>query len=79
MDERKTVHRIMTAEDGDLALEFAPTDKKAVKEAMERFNDLVKNKKMWAAAPGVDGKPGRLVRTFEPGTDLLFMPQLQGG
>lgn len=74
-----TTHRIMSPMHGDLAVTFDPQDKQAVAEAMERFKDLVGKQKMWAASPARDGKPARVVKAFEPNTDLLFMPQLIGG
>lgn len=71
-------HTIMTAADGDKAVTFDETKVDEVQAAMDRFNDLVKNQRMWATAPGKDGAPGRHVTEFEP-VDLVFSRQLQGG
>lgn len=74
-----TIHRIMTRQDGDLRVDFNPDDAAEVQTAMERFDDLVHNKKMWAVELGQDGGASKLVRSFDPKTDTLFMPQLVGG
>ena len=69
----------MTTKDGDLKFEFRTDDAEAVKVAMERFDDLVKNQKMWAAEPPKGDKPGRVLQAFDPEADVVFMRQLQGG
>lgn len=72
-------HTVMTREDGDVKHSFDATDAEAVKVAMERFDELVGRQKMWAAEPGKDGAPGKLVKAFDPNADVVFMRQLIGG
>jgi len=69
----------MTQADGDVAIDFKADDATEVKAAMDRFNELVGTQKMWAAQPGENGAPGKLVKAFDPNADLIFMPQLIGG
>lgn len=73
------VHSVMTPQHGDVKFSFEADDKAAVKVAMERFNDLVKTQKMWAATPATNGNPGRVLKSFDPAVDVIFMRQLQGG
>lgn len=71
---------IPTSEDGDVQHEFAVDDETAVKAAMDRFNDLVKNQKRIAVALGQGGEPSSLLRAFDPTVErTIFMPQRKGG
>ena len=71
---------IPTSEEGDVCHEFAVDDETAVKAAMDRFNDLVKNQRRVPVALGQNGEPSRLLREFDPTIErTAFMPQRQGG
>jgi hypothetical protein len=72
-------HFVMTPEDGDKPFHFDESDPAQVKEAMERFNDLVGRQKMWASTPGTDGRPKRQLKQFEPDANVIFMRQVTGG
>lgn len=72
-------HRVMTPQDGDKLFEFDTKNDIAVKEAMERFNDLVQNQKMWAALVDDNGKTLSLLKAFDPEANVVFSRQLQGG
>ena len=71
---------IPTGESGHDEVEFAVDDEAAVKAAMDRFNDLVKNQKRIPVALGQNGEPSRLLREFDPTVErTAFMPQRKGG
>lgn len=72
------VHKVMDSS-GHTEHAFSKEDVVSLKEAEARFNDLVKTKKYVAFEPGQNGDKGRLVREFEPDTDVIFHPALQGG
>jgi len=64
---------------GDTRHEFDVGDAKAVALAEQRFRELT-GKGFRAVALGEGGKPGKLVRKFDPEVEqTLFIPQLQGG
>ena len=73
------VHKVMRAGYGDQRFAFDSADEKAVEAAMERFTTLTTKEKMWAAVPGENGAPGKVVKSFDPAVDVVFMPQLIGG
>ena len=55
-------------------------DKVAVTEAEKRFNELVKEKRHIAYAPGESGQPARHLREFDADAETtIFSPALQGG
>jgi hypothetical protein len=65
---------------GDTTYEWDVKDDDAVTKAMERFNDLVNNRKFTAYNPGKDGEGAKQVRAFDPNQEeTIFMPQRQGG
>ena len=71
---------IILDQTGDTRVKFDTTDDTAVKEAMERFNDLVGNKGYRAAKLGTDGATGELVDKFnKEDENVLFIPQIIGG
>lgn len=72
-------HYVMTTKAGDEPFTFKTDDEAEVKVAMERFNDLVRTQKMWASTTGQDGQPRRLLKTFDPTVDAIFMKQVIGG
>jgi len=64
---------------GDTVHEFDPAFALSVKEAMERFDELVKNQGMTAATRNSDGT-SQITRNFDPtATETLFIPRLAGG
>lgn len=66
---------------GHTTIEFDAQTKDGVSEAMERFNELVGQKKYTAGEriPGSDGK-FKLTRSFNPDAEeIIMMPPLQGG
>jgi aspartate aminotransferase-like enzyme len=64
---------------GDTVHTFDPENTEAVREAMERFNDLVKNQKHVAYTPNGDGT-AKIAKEFDPtATETAFRPQLHGG
>ena len=64
---------------GHTAMEFDAKTKDGVSEAMERFNELVKEHKYTAAARVGDGQ-FKIIRSFDPtATEIILHPQLQGG
>ena len=70
-------HHIMD-QTGHSTIEFDQKNTVELKEAMERFDDLVKK----GYAPAVKGEDGkhRVTRTFDPSAEeTLFQPQLVGG
>ncbi len=74
------VQIIPTREAGDVRHDFAVDDKAAVKEAMERFDDLVKTQKRTAVALGEGGGDSRIIRQFDPTVEqTIFLPPLRGG
>lgn len=74
------VQIVPTHEHGDVRYEFDTKDESAVKIAMERFRDLVKNQKRTAVALGDNGEGSRLLREFDPTVErAIFLPARQGG
>lgn len=72
--------QIVADSNGDTRIEFAVDNEAEVAAAMERFNDLVKNRKKLAFAAGEDGKPATQLKAFDPTVKTtIFMPQYQGG
>jgi hypothetical protein len=69
---------VPTATEGDLRFAVDPKDDVSVAEAMERFNDLVKNQRRVPVARAADGSHS-LLREFDPNVDTIFRPQLRGG
>lgn len=64
---------------GDTRHTFDAADHAAVAEAEARFRELT-GKGFRAAALGENGKPGRLLKEFDPTVErTLFIPALQGG
>jgi hypothetical protein len=73
-----SVHIVMDR-NGDTRHEFDATDPEALARAEERFGELT-DKGFRAVALGRNGKPGTLLRDFDPLVEqTLFIPQLQGG
>jgi len=72
------VQRVMN-HTGDTAYRFDPANSAEVKEAMERFNELVKNQRFVAARKVGDGC-AELVREFDPAhEEVVFHRPLKGG
>ena len=64
---------------GDTRHEFDCLDEQALAEAEERFRQLTGSGFRAAALSG-DGRPGKLIRSFDPQVEqTLFIPHLQGG
>jgi hypothetical protein len=75
----KAVHIVMD-HSGDSRHEFDTENSAAVKEAMERFDDLVKGRGFTAATRQEPGGTATIVRSFDPGaSETLFIPRLIGG
>ncbi len=70
-------YRIMTPQDGDLTLKYKTDDQADIARAMAKFDELVKGHRMWASTG--TGAEQRLVKAFEPGVDVVFHRQVQGG
>ena len=71
--------QIVMDRNGDTRHEFDATDPRALALAEQRFRELT-GKGFRAVAPAKDGKPGTLLRDFDPQVEqTLFIPQLQGG
>lgn len=74
------VQIVPSRETGDTRYDFKVDDATAVKEAMERFDDLVKNQKRTAVALGQNGQDDRIIRAFDPNVEqTVFLPALRGG
>ena len=71
--------QIVMDRSGDTRHEFDASDALAIARAEERFQDLT-GKGFRAVALGKEGRPGELLKTFDPNVEqTLFIPQLQGG
>lgn len=78
-DPIKPFTQIVMDHTGDTRHTFDPSNAAEVKEAMERFDDLVKNQKMVAAkrtGPGTQEQ----IRAFDPtAEEVVFHRHLVGG
>ena len=64
---------------GHSTVDFSKADKVSLAEAEARFNELME-RKFIASAPGKDGAPGTLLKSFDPDAETIIMnPPLQGG
>ena len=71
--------QIVMDRSGDTRHSFDPADTAALEGARQRFHDLT-GKGFRAVALAKDGRPGTLLRKFDPTVEeTLFMPQLRGG
>ncbi len=71
--------QIVMDRSGDTRHEFDGADAQAVALAEERFRALTE-KGFRAVALSEDGRPGELLRGFDPQIErTLFIPHLQGG
>jgi hypothetical protein len=71
--------QIIMDRSGDTRHSFDPADPASLDAAQQRFLQLT-GKGFSAVALGKDGRPGALVRNFDPTVEeTLFIPQLQGG
>jgi hypothetical protein len=65
---------------GHSTLEFDKTDPASVKEAMEKFEELVGEQKHTAAVRNAGEADYKLTRSFDPTADeTVFVPAMQGG
>jgi len=75
----KHVMEIMDPIAGDIKVEFDPKDSAEVKEAMEKFDEIVGGKKHLAVQRFADGTK-KAARTFDPtAVSTTIMPQVVGG
>jgi len=71
--------QIVMDRSGDTRHSFDSVDAAAVESARRRFGELTE-RGFRAVALARDGKPGALLREFDPTIEeTLFIPQLQGG
>ena len=71
--------QIVMDKTGDTRHEFDGGDPAAIALAEQRFQELT-GQGFRAVALSRDGKPGELIRTFNPAVErTLFIPHLQGG
>lgn len=71
--------QIVMTRNGDDRHQFDPASVADLDAAEKRFKELT-GKGFRAAALSSDGKPGEIVKTFDPTAErTLFIPSLQGG
>lgn len=77
--EERSVMQMMTERDGDLKVEWSPSNEAEVAEARASF-DRMKGKGYTAYKVGARGERGEVIREFDPSAQkILLAMQMQGG